>query len=172
MRAMPHAQDTCGVDRRDAPTLRAGDSTATWGPPAAGKVELLGEALCKVSPRQEGMEGQWGRARPGPTQGPPTHQELVGKAEAQHQPQHTGHQPEGHTQSHHPGEQKTLVLGDVGPGPSCRQAPQPPAPNSWAPGHLLPHTPKLLSTHSHGMGSLRTVLQWPRSRQARSGPSV
>lgn len=106
------------------------------------------------------QEGRWGRARPGARSGFPTHQELVGKAQAQHQPQHTGHQPEGHTQGRHPGEEKTLVLEDRLPraksqaGPPTHQHP-----NSPAPGHFLP--PPQTTAYTQQRGSLRTVVQLP-----------
>lgn len=123
-----------------------GTAAATWDHQQPKEGGITGRSTLQTVAWAGGAQRASGS---GPSQGPPTHQELMGEAQAQHQRHHTGHQPEGQTENSPAGEQKTLVLGAICPGPRCRHAPQPPDPdpNCPAPGRLLPQPP---STHSKG----------------------
>lgn len=126
------------ADTRDIITLRSWTAMAPWGPPAGlgkqnswEKVQSAaagGVGLGSTGTREGSGGGAGWPAPPQPytKQGParrargcPTHQDLVSKAQAQHQPQHAGHQPEGHAQSCHPGEEEgAQVRRLTGPEPA------------------------------------------------------
>lgn len=80
----------------------------------------------------------------------PTHQQLVSEAQAQHQAQHAGHQPEGHPQSHRPagaGDTPKFRGGLLGAEPPTRPPPTPqhPGPQAHSAPCPNPHPRRLPS---------------------------
>lgn len=105
----------------------------------------------------------------------PAHQEPIGKAQSQHEPQHAGHQSKGHPQSRCPREEgKTQVLGDH----LLRAKPQTCSPLLPAPqfsGTRSPSAPSqaavLHSTRREGR-SWKTVVQLPHLPHPRPGQTI
>lgn len=178
----PELRTRCS-DKRNTPTLGATCSRSHLGAPGRpGEAEVSGEAsgaprwakLSRLGPRGRGK----GAVPPWPQ--PPmgtahTHQELISKAQAQHQPQHAGHEPEGHSQSRRPGEKgKHLSSGGLS-ARGCATDMLSQHPNSQAHGHLLPLTPETAILHSaEGLrgGSLKTVVQLPHQQHTRPGQNM